>query len=52
MNSAIEAIGKNYKGTNIHAPLARGLKSDHGISHDCQCQCDCSECAGGDTGDD
>ena len=41
---------KKYKGTDDTAPVANGLKVGHGKAD--QCQCDCCECAGGDTSDD
>lgn len=48
--SASVLLEEHYKGTNLTAPVAPGLKptvpaGDH-------CQCDCHECAGGDTSDD
>jgi hypothetical protein len=50
MNTLLLFLEKNQKSTVVKANVAHGLHStsmrgDH-------CQCDCHECAGGDTSDD
>lgn len=50
MNELTKFITVAYKGTRLVAPIASGVTPVH--CHGDQCQCDCSECAGGDTSDD
>jgi hypothetical protein len=50
MKTFIKFIRKNHKGTDVVAPIAKGITIPRKMGT--QCQCDCQECAGGDTTDD
>jgi hypothetical protein len=50
MQKLIDFIISARKGTAVVAPIASGVTVVHNSSS--HCQCDCRECAGGDTTDD
>lgn len=54
MKKLIQYFRSNYKGKLVKAPIPQGLKAqatgNSGTST--QCQCDCNECAGGDTSEE
>lgn len=56
MKELLRFLDQNQRGTHVSAPVARGIRTAIAASgNDCNCdhcQCDCHECAGGDTTDD
>jgi hypothetical protein len=50
MKKLVDFIISSRKGTGIAAPIASGVVIVHNSGN--HCQCDCKECAGGDTSDD
>lgn len=51
MNELLKFISRNQNSTNVQAPVAKGLKVVN-VASASHCQCDCYECAGGNTSED